>query len=270
MATILITGASDGLGRALAEDLAVDGRHTLLLHGRDPRRLAEVAEATGARTYRADLSSLAAVRGLAAEVAAGHDRLDVLVNNAGVGFHATGTQRLTSHDGHELRLAVNYLAPVLLTRELLPLLRRSAPARVVNVASVGQRPVDFSDPQLTRGHTEAEAYCRSKLALIGHGLDLAEELSGSGVTVNSLHPASFMPTAMSRASGMDVVDSLEQGVAATRRLVDAPELAGVTGRYFDGDKEARASAEAYDPEFRRRLAALTSELLAGPAVALRA
>ncbi|MFF3561625.1 SDR family NAD(P)-dependent oxidoreductase [Streptomyces sp. NPDC002574] len=261
MATILITGASDGLGRALAEDLAADGRHTLLLHGRDPDRLSDVAAATGAQAYRADLSSLAGVRRLAADVSAAHDRLDVLVNNAGVGFHATGTDRLTSQDGHELRLAVNYLAPVLLTRELLPLLRRSAPSRVVNVASVGQQPIDFGDPQLTRDYTEVAAYCRSKLALIGHGLDLAEELSGSGVTVNSLHPASYMPTAMSRASGMDVVDSLEQGVAATRRLVDAPELAGVTGRYFDGEQEARASAEAYDAEFRRRLADLTAELL---------
>ncbi|MFJ5214619.1 SDR family NAD(P)-dependent oxidoreductase [Streptomyces sp. NPDC088354] len=185
----------------------------------------------------------------------------MLVNNAGVGFHATGTGRLTSQDGHELRLAVNHLAPVLLTRELLPPLRRPAPSRVVDVASVGQQPIDFGDPQFTRGCTEVAAYCRSKPALIGHGLDLAEELSGSGVTVNSLHPASSMPTAMSRASGMDVVDSLEEGVAATRRLVEAPELADVTGRYFDGAREARASAEAYDAEFRRRLAALTAELL---------
>ncbi|MDX3854118.1 SDR family NAD(P)-dependent oxidoreductase [Streptomyces sp. AK02-01A] len=261
MATILITGASDGLGRALAEDLAADGKHTLLLHGRDQGRLSEVAAATGAGTNRADLSSLAEVRRLAAGIAAAHDRLDVLVNNAGVGFHATGTSRLTSSDGHELRLAVNYLAPVLLTRELLPLLRRARPSRVVNVASVGQQPIDFDDPQLTRAYTEVAAYCRSKLALISHGLDLAEELSGSGVTVNSLHPASYMPTAMSRASGMDVVGSLEQGVVATRRLVDAPELAGVTGRYYDGEKEARAAAEAYDPDYRKRLAALTDSLL---------
>ncbi|MGW8801587.1 SDR family NAD(P)-dependent oxidoreductase [Streptomyces sp. NPDC055775] len=261
MATILITGASDGLGRALAEDLAADGRHTLLLHGRDQGRLAEVAAATGAETYRADLSSLAEVRRLAADVAATHDRLDVLVNNAGVGFHATGTKRLTSPDGHELRLAVNYLAPVLLTRELLPLLRRARPSRVVNVASVGQQPIDFDDPQLTHAYTDVAAYCRSKLALISHGLDLAEELSGSGITVNSLHPASYMPTTMSHASGMDVVDSLEQGVAATRRLVDAPDLAGITGRYFDGEKEGRAASEAYDPAYRKQLAALTESLL---------
>jgi NAD(P)-dependent dehydrogenase (short-subunit alcohol dehydrogenase family) len=261
MATILITGASDGLGRALAEDLAADGGHTLLLHGRDQERLREVAAATGGETYRADLSSLAGVRRLAADVAARHDRLDVLVNNAGVGFHAEGTRRQTSADGHELRLAVNYLAPVVLTRELLPLLRRSAPSRIVNVASVGQEPFDFDDPGHTREYTDVAAYCRSKLALICHGFDLAGELSDSGITVNSLHPASFMPTTMSRRSGMDVVDTLEQGVAATRRLVDAPELAGVTGRYFDGEKEGRAAAEAYDPEYRRSLAEVTASLL---------
>ncbi|MFG3182308.1 SDR family NAD(P)-dependent oxidoreductase [Streptomyces nigra] len=261
MATILITGASDGLGRALAEDLAADGRHTLLLHGRNKARLARVAETTGGVPYQADFSSLDEVRRLATEVATAHDRLDVLVNNAGVGFHAEGTERLTSRDGHELRLAVNYLAPVALSRALLPLLRRAVPSRIVNVASMGQQPVDLDDPQLTRQYTDVAAYCRSKLALICHSLDLAQELSGSGVTVNSLHPAAFMPTTMSQNSGMDFVDSLEQGVAATRRLVDAPELAGVTGRYFDGRQEARAAAQAYDPDYRRRLAAITDPLL---------
>jgi NAD(P)-dependent dehydrogenase (short-subunit alcohol dehydrogenase family) len=263
MALILITGASDGLGRALAEDLAAGGRHRLLLHGRDARRLAEVAEVTGGETFTADISSLADVRRLAAEVAESHDRLDVLVNNAGIGFHVEGTSRRTSADGHELRLAVNYLAPVLLTRELLPLLRRSAPSRVVNIASIGQQPIDFDDPQLERGYTDVAAYCRSKLALICHTRDLAEELDGSGVTVNSVHPASYMPTAMSRRSGMEIVDSLEKGVAATRRLVEAAELTEVSGRYFDGENEARASEEAYDPDYRRRLGELTEKLLAG-------
>ncbi|GAB3881920.1 SDR family NAD(P)-dependent oxidoreductase [Microbispora bryophytorum] len=261
MALILITGASDGLGRALAEDLAAGG-HRLLLHGRDARRLAEVAEATGGETFTADFSSLAGVRRLAARIAEAHDRLDVLVNNAGIGFHVEGTSRQLSADGHELRLAVNYLAPVLLTRELLPLLRRAAPSRIVNVASIGQQPIDFDDPQLERGYTDVAAYCRAKLALICHTRDLAEELQGSGVTVNSVHPGSYMPTAMSRRSGMEVVDTLEKGVAATRRLVEAPELAEITGRYFDGEKEARASEEAYDPDYRRRLSELTRKLSA--------
>ncbi|MCO5974106.1 SDR family NAD(P)-dependent oxidoreductase [Actinoallomurus soli] len=220
-----------------------------------------VADATGGETFRADFPSLAEVGSLAAEIAGSYDRLDVLVNNAGVGFHANGTTRELPADGYELRLAVNYLAPVLLTCKLLPLLRRGAPSRIVDIASVGQQPIDFDDPHQERGYTDVAAYRRSKLALISHTYDLAEELVGTGVTVNSLHPALFMPTAMSERSGMEVVDSLETGVAATRRLVDAPELADVTGRYFEIDKEARASEEAYDPEYRRRLGEPTRDLL---------
>ncbi|MER5528464.1 SDR family NAD(P)-dependent oxidoreductase [Streptomyces sp. NPDC002677] len=261
MALILITGASDGLGRALAEDLAADGRHRLLLHGRDAGRLKEVVEATGGEAFQADFSSLAEVKLLAERIAGEHDRLDALVNNAGVGFHADGTTRQISQDGHELRLAVNYLAPVLLTRELLPLLRRARESRIVNVASIGQQPMDFDDPQLERGYSDIAAYCRSKLALICHTRELAEELTGSGVTVNSVHPATYMPTAMSRRSGMEFVDTLEKGLSATRRLVDAPELSGVTGRYFESGLEARASEEAYDPSYLRRLGELTRSLL---------
>ncbi|MEV0720722.1 SDR family NAD(P)-dependent oxidoreductase [Asanoa sp. NPDC050611] len=261
MSRILITGASDGLGRALAVELAASGRHELLLHGRDAGRLADVATATGGTPFQADFASLAEVKRLAAEVAGKYDRLDVLVNNAGIGFHVDGRTRQVTADGHELRLAVNYLAPVLLTRELLPLLHAGDAARIVNVASIGQQPMDFDDPQFTRDYTDVAAYCRAKLALISHTIDLAHDLPG--ITVNSVHPASYMPTSMSRRSGMDVVDTLEQGVAATRRLVDDPALAGLTGRYFDGGTEARAAQEVYDPAYRRRLRDLTGDLLAG-------
>ncbi|MFJ9038835.1 SDR family NAD(P)-dependent oxidoreductase [Streptomyces sp. NPDC102406] len=261
MATILITGASDGLGRALAEDLAADG-HRLLLHGRHRGRLAEVAAATGGEVYPADLSSLAATKRLAADVRARHDRLDVLVNNAGVGFRGASTQRDLSQDGHELRLAVNYLAPVLLTRELLPLLREGAPARVVNVASVGQQLLDFDDPQHEHRFTQADAYCRSKLALISHTADLAEQLAGSGITANSVHPATFMATTMTKSSGMPSQEPLEKGVAAVRRLVDAADVADVSGAYFHSEEKADPSEPAaLDPAYRRRLAALTQNLL---------
>lgn len=263
MSLILITGASDGLGRALAEDLAASGGHQLLLHGRDADRLAEVADATGGTPLRADLADLREVKRLAARVGQTHDRLDVLVNNAGIGFHVDGVTRQLSADGYELRLAVNYLAPVLLTRELLPLLGRGRSARVVNVASIGQQPIDFDDPQLERDYTDVAAYCRSKLALISHTVDLAAELADRAITVNSIHPASYMPTSMSKRAGVEFVDTLEQGVSATRRLVDGADVAGVTGRYFDGGQEARAAEEAYDPGYRRRLGDLTRELLTG-------
>jgi NAD(P)-dependent dehydrogenase (short-subunit alcohol dehydrogenase family) len=260
MGTMLITGASDGLGRELAYALAEQG-HELVVHGRDAARLAEVAERTGAEAIQADLASLDQVRRLASEVTSRHDRLDVLVNNAGIGFGRPGAARQLSADGHELRLAVNYLAPYLLTRLLLPLLMRSVPARIVNVASMGQAPVDLEDPMLVYGYDGRLAYRRAKLALIAHSVDLAEELDGAGVTVNSLHPATLMPTTMVREALTEQVDSLEQGLRATLRLVVAPELAGVTGRYFDGERESRALEQAYDVDFRKRLRAFTDSLV---------
>jgi NAD(P)-dependent dehydrogenase (short-subunit alcohol dehydrogenase family) len=150
---------------------------------------------------------------------------------------------------------VNYLAPYLLTKLLLG--GPAAPRRVVNVASVGQRPVDLGDPMMERGYDGVEAYRRSKLALVAHTFDLAD----AGVTANCLHPASLMPTAMVRESGYGTVDSLEQGLRATLRLVVDPELDGVTGRYFDGLREARANEQAYDPGFRAGLRELTESLL---------
>ncbi|MFC0530622.1 SDR family NAD(P)-dependent oxidoreductase [Phytohabitans kaempferiae] len=258
MTRILITGASDGLGRALAYALAERG-HELIVHGRDAARLDEVAERTGAQAIRADLSSLAEVRRLAESV---DGDLGVLVNNAGVGFGPPGEPRQLSADGYELRLAVNYLAPYLLTRLLLPRIERAAPARIVNVASIGQRPFDVDDPMMERDYDGTEAYRRAKLALVAHTFDLAEELAGSGVTVNCLHPATLMPTAMVAQAGRGQVDTLERGLHATLRLVIDPALAGVTGRYFNGEQESRALDQAYDLDFRKRLRQLTESLVA--------
>jgi NAD(P)-dependent dehydrogenase (short-subunit alcohol dehydrogenase family) len=233
--------------------------HQLLVHGRDPQRLTRVAERIGGTRIRADLASLAEVRRLAQAVPG---ELDVLVNNAGVGFGPPGQDRQLSADGIELRLAVNYLAPYLLTRLLLPALKRSAPARIVNVASAGQVPFDLEDPMLERRYEGGvHAYRRSKLALVAHTFDLAQELDGTGVTVNCLHPASLMPTTMVREAGWAQVDTLEQGLRATLRLVVDPELAEVTGRYFHGEHESRALDQAYDPEFRKRLRELTESLV---------
>jgi NAD(P)-dependent dehydrogenase (short-subunit alcohol dehydrogenase family) len=260
VANILITGASDGLGRALARELAAAGHH-LVVHGRDAGRLAGIARETGAVAIRADLSSLDEVRALTAQATEHAAGIDVLVNNAGVGFGAPGAGRELSRDGYELRLAVNYLAPYLLTRLLLPALRRSGSARIVNVASAGQRPVDLNDLMMERQYAGVEAYRRSKLALIAHTFDLADELAGSGVTANCLHPASLMPTAMVRESRYGTIDSLEQGLHATLRLIVDPDLDGVTGRYFNGTQPARALDQAYDPAFRARLRERTEALL---------
>jgi NAD(P)-dependent dehydrogenase (short-subunit alcohol dehydrogenase family) len=261
-ATILVTGATDGLGKRVAFELAASGA-TVLLHGRSRKRLEatleEAREGTGSEKlgfYLADLSSLGEVRTLAERVLTEQDRLDVLVNNAGV---IVGERR-ESEDGYELTFAVNYLAHFLLTHLLLPLLRDSAPARVVNVASAGQSPIDFDDVMLERGYGGMKAYTQSKLAQVIFTFELAERLGASGVTVNALHPASLMDTKMVLETFGRSMSTVEEGAEATVRLAVSPELEGVTGRYFDGTREGRADPQAYDEEARKWLWSLSEEL----------
>jgi len=263
--TVLVTGATDGLGRHVATELAAKGA-TVLVHGRNQERLEAIVEDVReqeyegeARSYLADLSSLAAVRELAERILTEEGRLDVLVNNAGI---ASGKRRV-SEDGVELTFAVNYLSHFLLAELLMPLLRNSAPARIVNVASAGQSPIDFSDPMLEREYDTMRAYSQSKLAQIMFTFDLAERESNTGVTANALHPASLMDTKMVRESFGYTMSTVEEGAEAVVRLVVSPEVEGVTGAYFDGTSEARANRQAYDPQARERLWTL-SEQLCGP------
>jgi NAD(P)-dependent dehydrogenase (short-subunit alcohol dehydrogenase family) len=261
--TILLTGATDGLGRACALDLAGRGA-TLLLHGRDPAKgratLDEIASHTGSdrlHWYQADLSSLEQVRSLAEQVRTDHKRLDVLINNAGIGASVPGGgRRQESADGFELRFAVNYLAGFLLTRLLWPLLESSAPARVVNVASAGQQALDFDDVMLLHDYSGRRAYNQSKLAQIMHAFDLAEGWPASGVAATSLHPATFMPTKIVA----NPITPIEVGVEATDRLATRTAPDDVNGRYFDVKDEAKADAQAYDGQARRRLRELSLRL----------
>ena len=269
--TVLVTGATDGLGRRVAERLAGLGA-TVLLHGRDAERLAasaqEIRQRTGSdrlRTLCADLSSLAQVHALAQDVEDVAPELHLLVANAGIGAGAPdGTTRQQSRDGHELRFAVNYLACADLVLRLVPLLRRSAPSRVVLVASAGQQAIDFDDVMLERRYEGWNAYRRSKLAQVTFGFELADRVAGDGITVTSLHPATFMPTKIVTADGHLPIDDLETGVSATLRLAVGADVEGVTGRYYERLLEARADPQAYDPEARRRLWDLTLELTGAP------
>jgi NAD(P)-dependent dehydrogenase (short-subunit alcohol dehydrogenase family) len=259
MTTVLVTGATDGLGRALSAQLADEGV-TVLAHARTEERgretLGELLDGSGdVRLVVGDLASLADVRALAAQVP---DRLDVLVNNAGIGFSGA---RAESADGYELRFAVNYLAGFLLAALLRDRLVASAPARIVNVASAGQEAIDFDDVMLERGYDGGRAYRQSKLAQIMHAFDLAEELDGEGVTATALHPATFMPTKMVVGAGITPASTLEDGLEATWRLVADPALDGVTGAYFNGTREARADAQAYDADARQRLRELSERLV---------
>ena len=263
--TVFITGSTDGVGRYVAVQLAAAGAK-LLIHGRDEARAQtlteEIKRAGGSEPvfYQANLASLAEVRRLADAVLADHQRLDVFVSNAGIGSQNEGPARQTSQDGYELRFAVNYLSGFLLAHRLLPLLKASAPTRIVNVASLGQHPIDFDDVMITRGYSGSRAYAQSKLSQIMFTIDLAEALRGSGVTVNALHPATYMNTTMVRAGGVTPMSTVEQGGEAILHLIAGDDVAGSSGLFFNGMNQMKANPQAYDTVARQRLRALSFEL----------
>jgi len=267
--TVLVTGSTDGVGRYVAGELAKQGAR-VLIHGRDAARANALIDEIKAKDkvkdgaapvfYQADLSSLAGVRQLADAVKVDHKRIDVLVNNAGIGSQNFGPQRQESADGFELRFAVNYLSGFLLAYLLLPLIKAAAPSRIVNVASIGQHPIDFNDVMITRNYSGARAYAQSKLSQIMFTIDLASELKGSGVTVNSLHPATYMNTTMVRAGGITPMSTVEQGGAAILHLVEGDDVADRSGLFFNGMNETRASAQAYDASARKKLRELSLKL----------
>jgi NAD(P)-dependent dehydrogenase (short-subunit alcohol dehydrogenase family) len=265
-AIVLITGSTDGVGKLVATQLAEMGAR-VLIHGHSDEKgrttvqqIQRKIKIANVEYHRADFASLDEVRELAHEISTAHDRLNVLINNAGIGFGSPGAERQVSRDGHELRLAVNYLAPFLLTHLLLPMLRRSVPSRIVNVASIGQTPIDFSDLMLTRGDDGERAYGQSKLALIMFTFDLAATLQGTGVTANAVHPATLMNTKMVSEAGLRPRSTVEEGADAILHVATSPELEGISGRFFEGTREARAHPDAYDSRARQRLRALALEL----------
>ncbi len=258
----LVTGSTSGLGREVALRLGAMGMH-VIVHGRDEARGKEVVaeiEAKGpgsARFYAADLGSLDEVRQLARAVLRDYDRLDVLVNNAGIG--STPDERLVSADGLELRFEVNYLSHYLLTEMLMPRLVSSAPSRIVNVASAAQTPIDFDDVMLENGFDGGRAYAQSKLAQVMFTMDLAKELEGKDVLVNTLHPATYMDTGMVRRAGVTPRSTVDEGADAVMHLLT--DDVG-SGGYFMGQRQARANAQAYDEEARAKLRDLSERLIA--------
>jgi NAD(P)-dependent dehydrogenase (short-subunit alcohol dehydrogenase family) len=264
--TVLVTGATGGLGRALVRRLA-ERRATVVAHGRSSAKLdglvAEVEGSTGhrIRSVRADLSSLREVDRLADTVLERHPDLTVLVNNAGVGFGEPGAGRELSRDGIELRFAVNHLASYHLARRLAERLQANAPARIVQVASAGQLPLDPEDPLTEHGYDGVTAYRRSKLAQVMATFDLAADLVGTGVSVNAVHPATFMDTTMVRQAGREPVSTVEEGLEATWRLVADEEVGEVSGCYFDGLRRGRPDPQADDPAARAWVRRLSDSLI---------
>jgi len=260
--SILLTGATSGIGLATARSLAGSGAR-LLVHGRDREKLdrviAELA-ALGATVngFVADLSSLEETAALARAVASSEGHLDVLINNAGVGFGRDGKKRELSRDGHELRLAVNYLAPFLLTGDLLA---RGLPRlAVINVASAGQETLDFDDLMSQRAYTGVRAYCRSKLALIMLSFDLAA--LHPALQVHALHPGTYLDSQMVRDAGIAPLGPVSRGAESILQVLTMALGGGVSGRYFDRARPARALAQAYDTADRSRLREISLKLVA--------
>ena len=261
----LVTGSTSGLGRELALRLGSMGMH-VIVHGRNRERGMEVVEAIerqglgSARFYGADLASFEQVREFGEAVLRDYDRLDVLINNAGIASAPNG--QALSEDGHELIFQVNHLSHFLLTRMLLPRLLESAPSRLVNVSSGAQTPIDFDDVMLENGFSGGRAYAQSKLAQVLFTFDLAEELAGSGVIVNTLHPATYMDTPMVTRGGGTPRTTVDEGADAVMQLVTSPDIG--SGGYFVGLRPGRANDQAYDKEARARLRRLSEELTGAP------
>lgn len=262
----LLTGATLGIGRATALGLARQGA-TLVIVGRDATRTRDTADWLRRETGNAsidslvaDLSSQAEVRRLAAAAKERYSRLDVLLNNAGAIF----TERRLSVDGFEYTWALNHLAYFTLTLELLDLLKASAPARIVNVASDAHRGghLDFDDLQAEKGFRSMQVYCQSKLANVAFTYALARRLEGTKVTVNALHPG-VVASGFGKNDGAllkwgftllrPFLISPEKGAKTSIYLASSPEVEGISGRYFAKCRERRASAESYDEAVQERL-----------------
>ncbi|MEU3419560.1 SDR family NAD(P)-dependent oxidoreductase [Streptomyces murinus] len=264
---VLVTGATSGLGLRLAETLAAEGA-TVLVHGRDATRvhaLSERLNAAGGSThpYCADLASLREVRTFAQRIVDEQPRIDVLINNAGVGPGPQDGERELSADGLELRFAVGYLAPYVLTRALVPLVRRAKAGRVVNVGSGAQTEIDVDDLGMAGFYNGWVAYGRAKLALASLTVDLAAELGPYGITVSCVHPADLMPTSMVRQTGLAPQSTVEQGAEAVLRLVHSAAGGDMAhGHYYNVLEPAQPHPDVMCPEKRELLRGATERLLA--------
>ncbi|HVK67802.1 MAG TPA: SDR family oxidoreductase [Polyangium sp.] len=261
---VLVTGATDGIGRQTALELLQRGAR-VVVHGRTAAKTNAVCEALARESHSnelvpvaADLSSMSSIRAFAAEVAGRVERLDVLLNNAGVFMH----ERKLTEDGFEMTFAVNHLAPFLLTHLLLPQLRASDGGRIVTVSSIAHNrgQIDFSDLTSERYFHGYTAYATSKLANVLFAYEMGRRLGGTRITSNALHPGVIGTKLLRSGFGMGG-GTVAQGAATSVRLATDPTLAGVTGKYFSDEHEEASSKASHDRALQRRLYEVSAKLV---------
>lgn len=262
----LVTGATNGIGKAAALELAKMGA-TVVVAGRNPEKtervvneLREQSRNENVNKAIADLSSMEDVRELAAQFRERYDRLDVLVNNAGMIY----PDRRTTEDGYEMTFALNHLSNFLLTNLLLDMLQASAPSRMIVVSSGAHEMtgMNFDDIQMENGYNGWTAYGQSKLANVMFAYALARRLEGTGVTANAMHPG-LVSTGFGREMGVlfkllapllkIFAKSPEKGADTLVYLASSPKVEGVTGKYFQDREPKRTSAASYDEDAQERL-----------------
>ncbi len=262
---ILITGSTDGIGKETARQLAQLGA-TVIVHGRSAERCelacADIRATTGnshVDYVAGDLSAQRQVRRMAAEILTRFDRLPVLINNAGVIL----PQRQLSEDGLEMSLAINHLAPFLLTNLLLDRLKASAPARIVNVSSTVHygAQLKFDNLQGERKYNGVEAYKVAKLANVLFTVELADRLTGSGVTVNCLHPGVVATKLLGAGWGWSNGLTAAEGAALSVYLATSPNVETSTGQYFESKSAGGASPLAQNAKLRRQLWDVSEQLV---------
>lgn len=263
--TVLVTGSTDGIGKATAVELALRGAK-VLLHGRDSEKgqkvLEEIVNSTGNKSsefIEVDLASQGQVRKLASDVKKGQDELHVLINNAGT-FQP---QRRLTEDGLETTFAVNHLAPFLLTNELLDLLKRSAPSRIITVASMAHwnAKVDWNNLQGERHYDGFQAYALSKLGNILFTYALARRLQGTGVTANCLHPG-VIRTKLLRAGFGDYPGATpKEGARTSVYLASSPEVEGISGRFYENCRPAQSSPISHDRDLQEMFWQISMKLI---------
>lgn len=261
---VLVTGSTDGIGRQTAAELALMNAH-VVIHGRSKERVAsavnELQEITRNKNitgFVSDFSSLRNVKNSVSDLIPKLEKLDVLINNAGVYMNS----RVLSAEGFEMTFAVNHLAHFLLTNELLPLIRKSEKGRIVHVSSMTHTSgvMDFDNLNSERSFSPYSAYCLSKLANVLFSNELANRLNGSGITSNSLHPG-VIGTKLLRAGFKIQGDTIKKGAETSVYLASSPEIDNISGKHFVNNKIAPYHPAADDKAILKNFWELSEKMI---------